>query len=91
MEISKHPEMGNIVSSIRKISEDMPCEDCKALKDDLNAAKSRMTHWKEKYDELKTVLSGFVDEVNKAKIEDLNAAEIGYDFFEKVSKTIEDL
>jgi len=52
-EISKHPEMGTIISSIRKIAKDVPCEDCVSLKDDLNAAKSREKHWKEKHDKLK--------------------------------------
>jgi hypothetical protein len=89
MEISKHPEMGNIVGAIRKIADDMPCDGCKALKDDLNAAKSRMTHWKDKYDELKKNISEFVDEFNRN--ESVNVTDSLRDFFEKVSKTIEEL
>lgn len=56
-EISKHPEMGNIITSIRKIAEDIPCDKCSTLKDDLNAAKSREKHWKDKYDEISTVIN----------------------------------
>lgn len=62
MEISKHPEMGNIISSIRKIADEMPCDGCKALKDDLNGSKSRMNHWKEKYDNLRLSLQNIIDE-----------------------------
>lgn len=87
MEISKHPEMGNIVGSIRKIAEEFPCEDCKALKDDLNAAKSRMTHWKDKYDELKNNITDFVDEVRKCDGDD---SKILTAFFDKVRITIEE-
>jgi hypothetical protein len=57
-EISKHPEMGKIIASIRKIAVDQPCSSCKALKDDLNAAKSREKHWKDKYDEQNKILEG---------------------------------
>ena len=89
MEISKHPEMGNIVASIRKIADEFPCEDCRALKDDLNAAKSRMTHWKEKYDELKDIINGFISEVNVC--EDGNDKEILADFFEKINRTVEEV
>lgn len=62
MEISKHPEMGTIISAIRKIADDAPCADCKALTDDLNGAKSRMNHWKEKYDTLRSALQEVTDE-----------------------------
>ena len=88
MEISKHPEMGNIVASIRKIADEFPCEDCRALRDDLNASKSRMTHWKEKYDLLKETLNEFVNEVDVC---DGNDAPILADFFENVKKTIEEV
>jgi len=89
MEISKHPEMGTIVTSIRKIAEEFPCEECKALKDDLNASKSRMTHWKDKYDELKSILSEFVNEFNNT--DPVNIIASYQEFFTKVSKTIDEV
>lgn len=61
-ELSKHPEMKNIISSIRKIAENFPCQDCKQLKDDLNATKSRLNHWKDKYDKLEEAIQIFADE-----------------------------
>jgi len=86
MEISKHPEMGNIVTSIRKISEDIPCDECKELKDDLNAAKSRMIHWKDKYDELKDAINKSVDEIN---LSEKPFDELAHNFFESVKKILE--
>jgi len=86
MEISKHPEMGNIISSIRKIAEEMPCDECKDLKDDLNAAKSRMIHWKEKYDELKNAITKAVDEIN---LSERPFEELAHEFFESVKNIIE--
>ena len=91
MEISKHPKMGDIISAIRKIAKEIPCDDCKALRDDLNAAKSRMTHWKENYDTLKENLQEFIDELESTEINDLNAFEVGNDFYKKVKKTLEDI
>jgi len=91
MEISKHPKMGDIITAIREIAKEIPCDDCKALRDDLNATKSRMTHWKENYDTLKENLQGFIDELEATEIDDLNAAAVGHDFYEKVKKTLEDI
>ena len=77
MEISKHPKMGEIVSVIREIAKEIPCEDCKTHKDDLNAAKSRLLHWKEKHDRLVEGLNliiedwasqGFSNRVDELKI-----------------------
>jgi predicted nucleic acid-binding Zn-ribbon protein len=86
MEISKHPEMGNIISSIRQIAEDIPCDCCKDLKDDLNAAKSRMVHWKEKYDELKEAITKAVDEIN---LSERPFEDLAKEFFESVKNIIE--
>jgi len=62
MEISKHPKMGEIVSAIREIAKDQPCEDCKIHRDDLNAAKSRLQHWKDKYDRLVEGIENIIDD-----------------------------
>jgi predicted nucleic acid-binding Zn-ribbon protein len=86
MEISKHPEMGNIIASIRKICDDMPCDECKDLKDDLNAAKSRMIHWKERYDELKDEITKAVDAIDFA---DKPFDNLAREFFERVKKIME--
>jgi hypothetical protein len=86
MEISKHPEMGNIIGSIRKIAEEMPCEECRVLKDDLNAAKSRMVHWKEKFDELKDAITKAVDEIH---LSERPFDELAREFFESVKTIIE--
>ncbi len=86
MEISKHPEMGNIIASIRKIYKDMPCDSCKELKDDLNAAKSRMIHWKEKYDELKDAITKAVDEIH---LSERPFEDLAREFFESVKNIIE--
>lgn len=86
MEISKHPEMGNIIASIRKIADDMPCEECKDLKDDLNAAKSRMVHWKDKYDELKDAITKAVDEIHFAE---RPFDELAHEFFDNIKTIIE--
>jgi uncharacterized coiled-coil DUF342 family protein len=88
MEISKHPEMGSIISSIRKIAEDIPCDDCKELRDDLNAAKSRMIHWKEKYDKLKDTISDYISEVHSSE---KSFEELAEPFFEKINKCLEDI
>jgi len=88
MEISKHPEMGNIVASIRKIADEFPCEDCKALRDDLNASKSRMTHWKEKYDTIKETISEIINEFNAYDGDDGRAV---IDFFDRIKNTIEEV
>jgi len=65
MEISKHPKMGEIVSAIRDIAKDIPCEECKILRDDLNAAKSRLSFWKEKHDSIVSTLQEFIDESDR--------------------------
>lgn len=86
MEISKHPEMGNIIASIRNIADDIPCEECKELKDDLNAAKSRMVHWKDKYDELKDAITKAVDEIN---LSERPFDELAHEFFESVKQILD--
>ena len=88
MEIFKHPEMGNIISSIRKIAEDIPCDECKELKDDINATKSRMVFWKEKYDKLKNILSESIIETYNSELPKETQLEF---FFEKIKKSLEDI
>jgi len=92
MEISKHPEMGRIVEAIRTIAKEFPCENCKILTDDLNAAKSRLKHWKDQYDALKSALSEFVHEVdNHEGDSNIHEVDILRDFFDQVKKTIDDV
>jgi len=88
MEIFKHPEMGNIIASIQKIHEDMPCDSCKELKDDLNAAKSKMIHWKEKYNELKDAITKAVNEIH---LSERTFEDLDHEFFERVKNIIEKL
>lgn len=43
---------------IKAVKEDIPCDNCKELKDQLNAAKSQAKTWETKFLELEKTLSG---------------------------------
>ena len=55
-EITSHKSFERLVESIKKIAQDYPCDDCKELKDQLNAAKSQLKTSETRYEALKEAL-----------------------------------
>lgn len=63
MDISRHPSFQQLKDLILELAKDVPCEECKELKDQLNGAKSQAKTWETKFAELEKTLSGQKKEI----------------------------
>jgi len=69
MDISKHPSFRQLKELILDLAKDVPCDECKELRDQLNGAKSQAKTWKTKFTEIEKALTGQKKEIPSWLIE----------------------